>query len=436
MPRVLIVTSMYLPFQAADSHRARHLAQHLPSQGWDVELLVPAGDFQLADYFEPHAQLLALPVAVHFATQRWSAFFRLLNWRSLGWRAYLPMKRLGASLLSSGRFDLVYFSCSQANLFHLGVAWRGRFGTPFVIDFHDPWYVPALPTSSLPPTLKRRITNVLARYLERATVREAAGIVSVSPTYLETVNARYSGRHWQALAPERQVVIPFAASEEDYDAAGLVPGPRRPAPPTADRTVVYTGAGGEIMRASFSFLCRLLAEVRRQAPELLAGLQIRLLGTEPSAVARSPVLSRVIADFGLTDLIVEHPARVSYLEALREVAEADGLLILGVDDPAYCPSKLFLYALSGRPLLACMITGSAVDVSFENCPELGSLVHFCTETSGPNSDDVDRLSEFLRDVASRRSMQRRGTLDEWLGPSMATRHIGLFERCLGAGRPA
>ena len=429
MPRALIVTSMFLPYLAADAHRARLLAGGLPGVGWEVELLVPGSAFQSSLYFEPHSELLSAGVPVHRAMPEWQTFFRWIRFRSLAWRAYRPLRRLGDSLLASGRFDLVYISCAQPSFFHLGVGWRRRFNVPFLVDIHDPWYSAKLGRTRHLPGLKRRAANVLARFLERATLKRAAGLISVSADYLETVNRRYAGRGWGALSVAQQAVLPFAASEDDLRAAGLIPATPLGDEPAPARTIVYTGAGGTIMEESFAALCRLLVEVRERAPERLSGFRIELLGTEPAAAGGSPVLSRVIAQHGLADLISESPSRLSYLEALRRVTEADGLLILGVSDPAYCPSKLFLYAQTRKPLLACMVNGSTVDSYFLRDPLLGHLVHFGPGEALMEAGASGILDRYLGEVTDRCVHDRSTPLPEASVSAMSARHAELFARC-------
>ena len=430
MPRVLVVTSMFLPYLAADTHRARLLATELPRVGWEVEILVPGDEFQLPGHQEPHAELLAVNAPVHRVSPEWSSLFRLLNSRTLGWRAYRPLRREGDALLSRKDFDLVFFSCSQSALFYLGHGWRQRFGVPFVIDLHDPWYTPLLRGASHLPGWKRRVSNYLAYFLERATVRQAAGLVSVSPMYLETLNQRYWGCDWPALLPGRQAAIPFGACERDYWAADQLPQSDFKVSQPGIHTIVYTGAGGPIMEESFRALCRQLAVARKRAPALFSGLQIQLFGTEPLVGERAPVLSRVAAEEGLESLIYEHPARLSYLEALRRVSDADGLLIFGVNDPAYAPSKLFLYALSGKPILACLRSGSVVDRHFVESPDLGWLIHFEPGSRGAHAAEVESLLAYLHAVGQRRVVDRRLTLDPWMAPAMAHRLAAFFDSCL------
>ena len=54
---------------------------------------------------------------------------------------------------------------------------------------------------------------------------------------------------------------------------------------------------------------------------------------------------------GLTEVVTEEPKRVSYERSLALVKGADGLLVLGVDDPNYQPSKLHTYLATGLPMM-------------------------------------------------------------------------------------
>ncbi|MEQ1898969.1 MAG: glycosyltransferase [Vicinamibacterales bacterium] len=425
MPRVLIVTSMWLPYLAADAQRARMLATGLPAEGWDVEVLVPADTFQLREHFEQHADLMATRTVVHRAPVEWAAAFKLINSRSLAWRAYRPLRALGDRLLGGKRFDLVYITCAQHAWLHLGAHWRRRFDVPIVLDFHDPWYVPTVGKPTHISPWKARVSNSLARVLERRAIGAASGLVSVSPGYLATLNDRYRGSGFDALRPDRQAVIPFGVDPSDLDAARRITAPNDDPPPRDSLTVVYTGAGSTIMERSFREICRLIAEVRPATRFPAAGWRILLFGTEPSAPEGGGVLARVAAEMGLSDMVREHPARLGYLDALHRVVTADGLLVLGVDDPAYMPSKLFLYGLTGKPILACVCEDSVVCGYFERAPGLGELLRF-PEGSRPCAEGANVMGAFLDAVAGRQTVDRRDVLREWLAPAMARQHVTLF----------
>jgi len=135
---------------------------------------------------------------------------RLLKIRAIGWRAFRPLYRKGLELLKRGHFDLIYISTAQFNLFCLGRLWWRRTGVPYVLDFHDPW-VRRDRYRTTRSSWKRGIDRVLSRFLESFAVHKAAGIVSVSPNYLERLQSRYPNA--TALQNGRTMVVPFAAVE-------------------------------------------------------------------------------------------------------------------------------------------------------------------------------------------------------------------------------
>ena len=64
-----------------------------------------------------------------------------------------------------------------------------------------------------------------------------------------------------------------------------------------------------------------------------------------------PYLQGIAEEMGLAGVVVEEPKRVSYERSLALVKGADGLLVLGVDDPNYQPSKLHTYLATGLPVM-------------------------------------------------------------------------------------
>jgi hypothetical protein len=193
--------------------------------------------------------------------------------------------------------------------------------------------------------------------------------------------------------------------------------------------VVYVGAGGSIMAKSFSTICAGLAEVRRTEPALVARVKIRLFGTYAYWQNGDPKPLQEIADrFGLTDIVEETPPRITYLQSMELVRQSNGLLILGVDDRAYMPSKLFTYALSGKPLLCCFHAESPPVHLFRQTPELGNLLTFDCQDDSLTSESVARVRTFLTEIGQGSQFDRQSLIKDYLAPAMAGRHVALFER--------
>lgn len=422
--RVLIVTSAFPPTMLADMHRARILSYELPKAGWGVDILAPSVQFQRSVWVEPDSNsLMPNGVPVHEALPCCGRLFSWLGMHSVGWRAFWPMYRLGCQLLAKQRIDVIYITTAQFSLFCLGRLWARKFKIPYIVDYHDPWVRDQLNYTTTKHWLKLRIGATLSRWMEESVIRSAAGVVSVSPVYVDELRLRYG--HAKCLTAERCEVIPFGGSDNDFQAVNPPPAPSN----SAQREIVYVGAGGPIMARSFTAFCKSLSAVRQTDPALVATLKIRLFGTYSYwKEGDSKPLQDIASRFGLADVIEEIPPRISYIQAMERVQRSDGLLVLGVDDAGYIPSKLFTYALSSKPLLASFRTDSAARGYFTTMPGLGHLLEFKEETT--STEAVNTMRSFLDEVKRRKKFDRRQLIAQYLAPGMAQKHAALFNRIM------
>jgi glycosyltransferase involved in cell wall biosynthesis len=441
MRRVLLVTNALPPTMPADSQRARLLAQALPEMGWEVELLAPNADFQISIYLDAKAAALRPEeIKIHEAAPGKDRLLRAVGMRSMSWRALWPMYRRGCEVLREKKFDFIYISTAQFNFFCLGPLWKRKFGVPYILDFHDPWFRETNPHVTAPRNWKYQVGRRLAKHMEAFALKSAAGLVAVSPVYLENLKGRYPQFH--CVQPERTAAIPFGVSEKDFSVIQAISSSSGSTltsdlrPPTsgfrspATLDIVYVGAGRSIMAKSFRRICQGLGRLKKREPAIVGKIKIRLFGTYSHWTASDPrELQELAEGEGVGELVEEKPARIGYVDALELALKADGLLVLGVDDPAYMPSKLFLYALTGKPLLACLHTDSQVNDYFKRFPELGMLIHFSGPAEMAAAEDA-RLLEFLRQVAARQTFAREKIRAEFSAAAMARRHAELFEKIL------
>jgi hypothetical protein len=334
----------------------------------------------------------------------------------------------GRALLASGRFDLVYFTTATFSFFTFGYFWQRRFGTPYVVDFQDPWVAGR---SSRRRGLKARLSALIDPGMERVAVVHAAGLIAVSDAYIYALSRRYSRYAPAWLRDGRHAVIPFCALEYDLvEAGGRASGVA--APQSAELSLHYVGAGAT-MRKSFSLICRTLSYLRRHDDELAKRVRIRLFGT--GSLGKDfgrAILQDIAREAGVGDVVEEQPGRVPYRRALQLVLESDGLLILGVDDSGYVPSKLIGYALSGKPLLACMRKEGPAFAFLQTNPELGLSLWFDRAGEMPLPEAAAVFRRFLEQVVAHVRIDRRATLEPHLAPAMARRHVEVFEACLAA----
>ena len=429
--RVLIVASTYAPAMMADMHRARLLAWELPALGWDVEVLCPDATYQVAASVDADSGGFFCPdTPIHYVGQAYGEFFRLVRMRSIGWRALAAMNGVAAQLFAQRHFDMVYFSTTQFSLFLLGPLWRRRYGVPYALDFHDPCYrdEPGF-HGGVQPGIRRWVGRRLSKAVEATATSSAAGLVSVSPRYIETLRDRYGAKHPSWLRHGCNAVIPFAGSGRDLEEAARTLRPCGDLRHAKSR-VVYAGAGGPIMERAFGVLCRGLAELKRRKCALLDRVEIVLYGTMLHwREGDRRHLHEVAKSNGVETLVREEPGRVSYRRSLELLLGAQGALVLGVEDAGYVPSKLVTYALSGKPLLTVLNARSPARALLRDMSDSTHSVWFGDDEPGAQ-ETAAVVERYLEQVVSGASYDRLSLLASGLAREMAVRHAGLFEQCM------
>jgi hypothetical protein len=264
----------------------------------------------------------------------------------------VSLARVGADIIRRERPDLVFFSTTSFLLFPLGRLWRAMFGVPYVLDYQDPWLNDySGEQTGLYATRKYRVTQWLAGVLEPLTLRRVAGIVAVSPAYIESLRKRY---RWLDGRPS--LVLPFGGAERDFELAkASLAGWKNPIYDPADGNihVVYAGRGGSDMgpalRALFTAFRRAIdadAKFRR--------VRFHFVGTSYAADRAEQTVEPIARECGVESFVEERTDRFPYIDTLRLLCSADALLIVGSDDRGYNASKLYPTLLAGRPLMAIL----------------------------------------------------------------------------------
>lgn len=361
MRRLLIISPHFPPVNAPDAHRVRLALPHLRALGWEPTVLAVAPETIEGAVIEPRL-LDTYPddIRVVRVSGLPARFTRPLGFGSLWWRAGRALRRAGDRLLASGDFDLVFFSTTQFNAFTLGPRWKTRFGVPYVLDYQDPWVNDHYRrTGERPPggAVRFWVSQFDARRHEPAVVRQAAGIVTVSPSYSTDLIARYPD-----LDPQRIHHIPFGAADHDQAVALRHP-PARPLIGFDDELihVVYAGRCVPGMEPALTLLFRAFRTHLERYPDEAGRYRFHFIGTDyaPPPLARHTALP-IAQREGVADYVTEHPARVPYFEALHYTVRADVILVLGSDDPGYNASKLHACLLARRPLLCIAHTASPI----------------------------------------------------------------------------
>ena len=150
-----------------------------------------------------------------------------------------------------------------------------------------------------------------------------------------------------------------------------------------------------------------MAYLREHDPRLLDRVSIELYGTMLGWREGEPRhLADLARELGIADLVREDPHRVSYRRSVELLLEGDGVLVLGVDDAGYMPSKLFSYAISGRPVLAAIRRDSPAFAQFQSTPELGHAIWFDQSGEMPVIAAAQEVASFLGEAGTRMKFDR------------------------------
>lgn len=344
---VLIVSPHFPPSTLAGVHRARHLAKHLPAHGWRP-IVIRVDEKHYAERRDPGLAALVPDSVEQIRTgavpARWA---RRVGIGDIGLRGFFQIKTAIATVAATMKPNAILITGSPYYPMLLAQWARRRLNIPVVLDFQDPWV--SAEGAGRPKWSKAGIAHWLAVLLEHRAVRHASFVTSVSERQNDEMATRYP---W--MDRTRMAAIPIGGDPTDFDALR--------AHPPLDRQVCldprminlsYVGAflprAEPLVRAVF----RALRDLMRSHAGLLAKVRVHFVGTSNQPDGTTAFQVRSIAeDEGVGDLVVETPQRVPFLEALHILANSDGLLLIGSDEPHYTASKIYPALMCGRPYVS------------------------------------------------------------------------------------
>lgn len=307
----------------------------------------------------------------------------------------------------------------------LGRAWKQRFGVPFLLDFQDPWATfPASASPYLRSALKHRLMRAIHRRLEAWTLPEAGGLMAVSQGYIDLLQAAYPTLRTRPFA-----VSPFPYSDDDFVAAATkgtaVGGLRRI---DGEASCLYAGRIAPAMEPSLRACFNMVAAGRVRRPEVFDRLWFVFVGTGYAPSGNPSVAMRLAAEAGMADRVVEHPDRVSFLDAQKSMLEADMLLLLGSDDDGYIPSKLNQSLSLAKPVLCAAPRRSRAFHAVETLTTVLTVIAGEPVTDAAIDDLADRLGALARDRSPAAYAERETRMRPFEAAQAAARDCALFDR--------
>ncbi len=353
--RILIVSFLFPPYNAIGAVRVGKMAKYLIREGHDVRVLtaakqpfpttlpieidvdrvvytpwlslnrIPRQAFK-AVFLRDAADIEVLgPEAASRTSKHLIALGRvyrsLFNFpdEQLGW--YPNAVRQGRSLISNWRPDVIFASAMPYTSLLVGARLGAIFGIPWVGELRDLW-------SQYNYKVSGPVRNAADRWLERRTLRRAAGLVTVSDPLADSLRADYE-------IPVCTILNGF--DREDFLGVGEAPADSQ------ELRIVYTGKIYEGKRDPsplFQALCRMGSDAEN--------IRVEFYGAQLDLV---PSLAQ---SYHVGHLVSAYP-KISYMESLAKQRSADILLLLLWNDASekgVFTGKLFEYIGTGRPILA------------------------------------------------------------------------------------
>lgn len=389
--RIVIVSPHYPPSTVAGVHRARHLAKHLPTWGWEPIIICVDEIYHTERLDLALANLLPADVKTVKVPALSAAMMRRVGIGDIGLRGYGGLRRAVRHAMANEKADAILITGSPFYPFLLAGMIKREFGVPVILDFQDPWI--SNWGAARTPLTKGWAAYRLARMLEPRAVASADFITSVSERQNDELLA-----HYPAFPRNRVAAIPIGGDAGDYDYL------RRN--PLIDREVEladdvinlsYVGTMLPQSRPLLEALFSALHQLVLSGEEWVGRLRLNFVGTsnQPNGFSTFGV-APLAEKYQVAHLVKEVPQRIPFLQALDVLANSQALLLIGSDEAHYTASKIYPALLSGRPYFALFHKASS---AYDILRRAGGGVTLGFETPA----DLDRLgpaiAEAFRSVA-------------------------------------
>ncbi len=338
MKRVLMIAYHFPPLAGSSGiQRTLRFVQHLPKFGWEPLVLSAdprayerTSDDLLADV--PPATVVrrafALDTARHLsiAGRYVGAMARPDRWVSWKYAAV----RDGMRMIREYKPQAIWSTYPIATAHLIGAELQRRSGLPWIADFRDPMAQEGYPADPL--------TWQSYQAIEEHTLRTARFSTFTTPGAARSYLARYP------VDGRRVTVLENGYDEETFAAAANGGGQRRALHPGAI-TLLHSGIVYPDERDPTQFF-EALGQLKASGAIAAGSLIVRF-----RASVHDELLQSLAARYNVAEFIDCQPP-VPYRQALAEMLDADGLLVM---QAANCneqiPAKIYEYLRANRPIL-------------------------------------------------------------------------------------
>lgn len=347
---VLVVAPDFIPSTMPSSLRMKFLVQHLQEFGWKVIVLTVDPKFYERHQDSEMVRLLPPDLEV-IRTAAWPVNltkkfgFTNIGMRSL-WHQWCELFRI----CKTRKVDMIFLSTPPNVPIILGRLINFFKPIPYIIDYQDPWVVDSykkLPLRQRPP--KWFWADLMARLLEPFALKKVSGISAVSQGTIDEVLSIYPSRK-QGLPSE---IIPLGVEISDFEYVRLHPR-QNPFFQKEDGLlhICYLGTCNPFMHSVIKSLFKGFILGLKKNPKEFQRLRFHFVGTTYAInVTNQEQIIPIAKEMNIEEFVYEHPGRISYLDAIQTMMDAQGLMIIGSEAAHYTASKVFPYLCAKKILL-------------------------------------------------------------------------------------
>lgn len=334
--KCLLIAFHYPPCRTSSGYlRTEKFVRYLPEFGWSPEVLT-AKNSAYGDGSEAGNDSSGAIVhrTLAFDAQRALSingkYFECLTLPDRWWSWFLTAVWRGLKLLRRSEYHIIWSTYPTPTALLVGFALKRLSGCPWVVDLRDPMIDEVHPCGRLKRAIYRRI--------EALAVKSSDALVVTTPGAQELYLKRYPEIDGQTIH-----CIGNGFDEADFQALERT----RERVQSHDKIqLVHSGTLYPLERNPLPFL-NALAQLKQNG--LLSDLSFEVV---LRASGHDDWLRQEIVSRGLSGWVQLAPA-IDYQLALREMLEADGLLLFQADNcQAQIPAKLYEYLRSGNPIFA------------------------------------------------------------------------------------
>jgi len=351
--RILVVAYYYPPDSAVGALRPAKLVRALEERGHDVQVIAAGSPSDATSPTVHRVKPMRNPRELYSSLKRsaapaaatasnggvgppgavpaWRRHIFSLLWLPDDRQGFIwPAYRAARELARQKPFDLVYTSAPPASVQLVGLLLSKATGVRWIAEFRDPW----LDGVPKPSHVRSSLSDAADRRLERACLKQAAEVITVTYTAAEKIDAKR-----KALSrPATRVVL------NGIDEISSSSTPRNNSEPIR---AVHVGT---------------LYHSRDPRPLLSALAELRRVGQlgERRVIMEFIGDARWYGDVSLEEFaksagikdVVSLRDTVPHADVAKILADGHLLVLLAQDQPVQVPNKLYEYLGQRKPILA------------------------------------------------------------------------------------